>query len=310
MYGEAIERSFRIVWRRPYLWLLGVLGGVTAASTGVSSSSPMPRGTSPAPLSMTAFARQLAETVSVPLLVVSGALVLIVLVRSIVGCALQPALIHAAAEHDADRPSDLRSAWHAGLACFWRYLWFSLLTLAIQIIAFVPFLALLGAGLAALLLGSRSNRPAAILLLAFSLPVLAVTIAFLVWFSVLVQLAMRAIALEGRGPLGALWRAEHLFRKLIGPVLLFWVISIGLGLALGLVVGFVTIALGIPGDLMVGIGAAEASQTIVTIGLAISVLVALVTLGIQGLLGTALSVYWTVAFRRLAARLPVPVPAS
>ncbi|MFZ0214988.1 MAG: hypothetical protein WAM30_03505, partial [Candidatus Dormiibacterota bacterium] len=176
--------------------------------------------------------------------------------------------------------------------------------------AFVPFLALLGAGLAALLLGSRSNRPAAILLLAFSLPVLAVTIAFLVWFSVLVQLAMRAIALEGRGPLGALWRAEHLFRKLIGPVLLFWVISIGLGLALGLVVGFVTIALGIPGDLMVGIGAAEASQTIVTIGLAISVLVALVTLGIQGLLGTALSVYWTVAFRRLAARLPVPVPAS
>src|ERR1051326_9345720 len=45
-YGQLIIRSFSVVWRHPYLWLLALLGGADVGTNGFSSSFRAPGTTS------------------------------------------------------------------------------------------------------------------------------------------------------------------------------------------------------------------------------------------------------------------------
>src|SRR5437016_9101677 len=120
-YGQLISRSLSIVWRRRYLWLLAILGGADVGG-GFGTSFPNPstfRGGAPG--ATTAGGGVMPAPAGQFLVDYSGLVVAIVAIALVVAlgwfllsCVTTGALIRASAEHDAERPFALGSAWRAG----------------------------------------------------------------------------------------------------------------------------------------------------------------------------------------------------
>jgi hypothetical protein len=120
-YDEIMSRAWAIVWRHSYLWLLGLLGGGEASLSplgfGPFEPNLRPSGNAPGPLPLGTISAQVTNWLSthVTLLVGLAALLfLYLLAYFVLSCVTTPALIRAAAEHDADRIFGSRLAWQVG----------------------------------------------------------------------------------------------------------------------------------------------------------------------------------------------------
>src|SRR5262245_8493008 len=142
-YGELITRSFQIVWRHRYLWLLAILGGADLNQAGFNASYSQSTQTAGSyPAQVTQF---LHDHLGVILAGVSLAVVF-ALVYFLLSCVTTGALVRASAEHDAERPFGFGLAWRVGLGRFWSILGLRLLGILIVlvILAVLVLLALFG----------------------------------------------------------------------------------------------------------------------------------------------------------------------
>lgn len=316
-YGELITRSFSIVWRWKYLWLLAVLGGADVTAGGFAgnfgnrgvrpapSTGPvLPGGGAPgpAPWQVSQFLQD-----HLALLVLSGALVLVLALAWLaLSCVTTGALVRASAEHDAERRFGLGAAWRSGLGTFWPIVGLRLVgvLLALLAAAVIGLLVVLGV---ASYLDARPGALAAVV--AVGVVVAPALLVAAVVVGIAFILAVRAVVLEQRGPLAALGRALQLLRRRPGRVLLVWLLQVALGLGAGLaiviaVAPVVLLALALVAAAAVTGGAVAAA--LVAVPLAVLALAVLVVAG--GLAGAYLSTFWTLAFRRMELEAAAPAP--
>jgi hypothetical protein len=304
-YGEIISRSFTIMWRHRYLWLLAVLGGADVGG-GFSGGNPASVGNLGNASSGAPDPRQFLQD-NLGAIVVIGVLVLLVfLVLLILSCVTTGALVRASAEHDAERPFGLGMAWRAALGTFWPILLLRLigLILVVVVVAVIGTFVLLG------FVTYSSGSPGA-LAGVISLGILA-GIALVV-LSVLVGLvfilATRAIVLEQRGAVAGLVRGFQLLRARLGRTLLAWLVQVAVGVGAGIVVGVVfLIAFGIAAIPIAAAYFAAGITTAVLVGIPVGLVVLAILLLVTAMNGAYFSTFWTLAFRRLELETP-PAPA-
>jgi hypothetical protein len=304
-YGEVIQRSLSIFWRRRYIWILGALGGGESvgggfgnfgvAGQGQGGTPDTSSGTLPDQLS-TQFGQWFVA--DLPLLGALLALLgLFLVVYVILSCISVGAAVRAAAEHDAERPFDLRLAWRAGRQTFLPILGLRLL----GVLAALPAVALVG-GLVALatisaINGSSDGIVTAVLAGVVLVPllVLAAIVLGLVWI-----LAIRSIVLEQRGIGGALRRGFEQLAHRTGRVALLWLIALGVGILLGLAAGIAAGLLLIPFlAILAAVYAAVGLDAALTAGAVLLFVYIVAVVFLNGAVGSFLTTYWTVAFRRL-----------
>jgi hypothetical protein len=308
-YGLLITRSFTIIWRYKYLWLLGALGGGEGVSaynptSNLGSSFQNRGGGGPA-------AGQAASWLSAaaPWLVVLGVLLLLLLIAYFfVSCISTGALVRATAEHDAERPFDLRLAWQTGLGTF-----VPILALRLLVLLFVVVVVLLLGGLIALGVVSIVNQQGAAAALAFVVAALLLLLLIPIGIGagIAVALATRAIVLEQLGAIAALERGFRLLFGRLGRVLLVWLLSIALGIGASLVLGLALVVVGVPLALLgLAVYAAGGLGAALSAGTVLLFLFTIVSILASGAVGSYLSAYWTLAFRRFEIDVPPPTPPA
>jgi hypothetical protein len=313
-YGQLTTRSFSIMWRYRYLWLLAILGGADVGtcgggfngSVGNRTGGTTEGGTG----SSSAAAQQVAQFIQDNLGLIVTLLVLVLVLALawfLLSCVTTGALVRASAEHDAERPYRLGLAWRAGLQTFWSILGLRLIGLALGLVvlAVIGLLVLLGVLAYG---GGQSGALVAVVVVGVMFVIALVPAAILAGIAFIV--ATRSVVLEQRGAVAALGRALRLLRARLGRALLVWLIQVGLGLAaaIAILIPLLIVVL-VLGALVVGVGLAAGPVPAIVVGVPIGlvVLAALVVLG--GMSGTYLSTYWTLAFRRMELDVPRP-PAS
>lgn len=222
---------------------------------------------------------------------------LVFLLLFLFSCVAQPALVRASAEHDADRPYSLGPALRFGLTAFWPMLGLKLLALAFGLVVLLLFGLLILGGWTSVAAGNYGGLAAAIVV-GVLLGLLLIPVAIV--FSVVYILAVRAIALDSKGPIGALGESVRLVRRRLGRVALLWLIMLGVEIGIGVALALVLVVLLIPLGPLVFAGYAIAHTGGLIAGLAVAALLFLpIALVAGGAAGAYTSTYWTLAYRRL-----------
>jgi hypothetical protein len=306
-YGLLITRSFTIIWRYRYLWLLGALGG----GEGVGAYNPVTnlgssfqnRGGGPPSGQVTSWL-----TVGLPLIIGLGTLLLLLLIAYFfVSCITYGATVRAAAEHDAERPFDLTLAWQAGVGTFAPILLLRLLVLLLWLVV-----VLVVGGLIALGVVSVVNQQGAVATLAFVVGslLLLLLIPIAIAVGIAVQLATRAIVLEQLGTMAAIERGFRLLFGRLGRVLLVWLLSIPLGIAAGLLLVILLTVAGLPLVALAALAFATGGvAALLTVAVFLLFLYTVASILAGGAVGSYLTTYWTLAFRRLELDIP-PAPVQ
>lgn len=304
-YGEVIGRSFEIFRRHRYLWFLGALGGGEATAVGPFGFFGSSRGANLVSAGQDGSVGQVTRWLSgsVPLLTVLGVLLaLFVVAYVLVSCAATGALVQAAAEHDSGHPCGRRTAWEAGRRSFLSIVGIRLLAFLLALVAAGAVVGLVVAGALSAVDDQVTGAAVAFVLAGLFVLVLVPTS---VGFSIAVRLATRAAVLERLGTFRALGRGLGLLFGYGGQVLLVWLIGIALGIAVGLVASVAAALLAVPfGLAALAVYDSSGLAALLTVG-SILLLVFLVAAALlAGGATSYLSVYWTLAFRRMDLDAP------
>lgn len=304
-FGQLVTRSFSILLRHPYLWLLAILGGADVGAWGyigpAHSASMSGTPSEPGRLTLGELAPQVPHYVQDHLRVSAALLGILLLVGTVwllLSCIATGALVRASAEHDAERPFRLRLAWRAGLRAFTSVIGLRLL----RLMWFLGVLALSG-GL--VLLGHLGSTVPQTKIVAASIALGVLAVLVLLVLSVPVRIAIilgtRSVVLEQCDAIAALRDAVRIMRAQFGGVLFLWVLQIGLGLlaALILAIPVVTLLLLVSAILYVFLLVAPNPTAAIALVLGVGVAFLINVVVVAAMIGTYLSTYWTLAFRRM-----------
>lgn len=295
-YGDLITRSFSVVWGHKYLWLLAVFGG---ADVGDS-----PFGVVWAATFGFNFVSQVMPPSPWPIRL--GILLVLVIGSFMITCATTGALVRASAEHDALRPFSLGLAWRAGLGALssifglrmlqllWVVLWASSAVTAIGVL--VP--------LGVLAYQHHQNVALAVVIVAGLELVVAAAAAWILGGLAFI-LAIRAVVLEESGPIRALRRGVQLMRARPGRVVVLWLLQIALGFAGSSLQSLILLpAILVAAALVAAAGVAIGVVAAVALGIPFGLALLGAAILLYAILEGYLSIYWTLAFRRLEMDSP------
>jgi hypothetical protein len=314
-YGEVVQRSLLVFWRHRYLWLLGALGGgesvggafgnLGVAGQGPGGTSDTGTGSLPDQLSTQFGQWFLAD---LPLLAaLLGLLGLFLVAYFFLSCVSVGATVRAAAEHDAERPFGLGPAWRAGRQTFIPILGLRLLGLLIALPAVAVIAGIVALATVSAINGSADGIVTASLAAVILLPLVALAALVL---GVAWTLATRSIVLEQQGVGGALRRAFGQLTRRPGRVALVWLIALGSGIFSGLAAGIAAGVLLLPFVAVLAATYATAGvDAALSAGAVMLLLYIVAVVFLNGAVGSFLTTYWTVAFRRLDLDTSPAVPS-
>jgi hypothetical protein len=305
-YWEIVTRSFKISWRHKYLWLLALFAGESGGGFNFNSGSftpPGSNGSNKAP-DLNAINQQVLPWLAhnSGLIVAAAAIFILMAIAFFVLAAVcEGAVVRAAAEHDAERPFGLGMAWRTGRATMGAMIRFRLLVLVLGLPVLIVF-ALLAIGLVAAI--ARNNAAAIAVLVLIGVLFILATIVFVVALTFVNRLGARAVVLEQIGATAALGRGYRLLRKRLGRVLLVWLLSVAVGIALGICVAIAGAVLVVPA-VVIGFAAYASGSSAWWLVIVLAALILLpIFLVISAFLAAQSSTYWTLAFRRLEIDQP------
>lgn len=305
-YWDIVVRSFRIPWRHKYLWLLAFFSGEGGAGFSFSYSQPAPRGRNGNP-DFAAVQQQVTDWVSnnIGLIVTLTALsILLVIALFVLAALCEGALVRGSAEHDAERPFGLGLAWRTGRATMGTIIRFRLLLLALALPVVVAFLAIF-AGFVFAILGGNVGALIGLVVIIFVVALAAIP--YLIYLTFLDRLGTRTAVLEQVRAVAAIRRAHRLIFKRLGRIMLVWLISIAVGIVMGIAFLIAALILVIP-LFIGGLAAYSSGLPLLWLVIVLAVLVALpIILVAEAFVVAVGSTYWTVAFRRLDID-PLPTP--
>ena len=303
-YGEVIERSLSIFWRRRYIWLLGALGGGESVGGGFGNFGVAGQSPGTSDTATGAVPDQLSSQfgqwfmADLPLLVALLVLLGLFLVAYFfLSCATAGAGIRAAAEHDAERPFDLGLAWRAGRQTFLPILGLRLLGVLVAL----PGLALAGGLLLLAVTSALHGRADGIVIAGLAAIVLVPVVGLAaIVLGVVWTLATRSIVLEQLGVGGAVRRGIDQVLRRFSRIALLWVIALGVGIFCGLAGGIAAGVLLLPFLATLAVTYATAGvDAALTAGAVLLTLYIVAVVFLNGALGSFLTTYWTIAYRRL-----------
>jgi len=305
-YENLLTRSFAILRRKPWLWLLALLAGETSSGGGggggvnfqVTERRPAPD-LSWVPQWLADRAGLIAE--------IALAVLVVALAWFLVSCVASGALVGAVARIDAGGPITLGAARRIGVAAFRRVL---ALKLLLAVAFLVPALLLLIPPLA----GSRGGTRGLLSGVFIDLPLLFALIywaAFLGWFS---PLALRACVLDQLGARPALTAAWALLKRRFHRIALTTVVFLGVGFGIGILSSVLFALLEAPflATLVAEVSQGRWAELTGTVLLWLAIL-SPVSLAISSLVGAYFAIAWTLAYRRFDVEgepaEPPPLPA-
>ena len=257
-YGKLIKKSFTLVWKNRFLWILGIFAGGSGVSFmnfgGYSGGGGgdweeikegIPGDAAQSALDSSSFGQVLgaqADSISAVATIILIVLILaLVLLLTYICITSKGALVLGAGELEEDKPATLGSSWAMGQKYFWRRLGMSLLVslaiLAALIILSIPIivLAIFELTIPAIILGI-------LFLIPFCLAIL--------YFSLFFPYAERIFFLENKSVLNSLKEGFTFFNKNWMVAVLIYLISGGIGIGVGVAM---FISFGIVGLILFGI---------------------------------------------------------
>lgn len=308
-YENLLNRAARIVWRRPWLWLLALLAGETYSGGGGGGNTTSfqrfgsPNQAAPALPDLGWVPQWLTDRAG---LIIEGVALLAVLafLWFLLSCAATGALIATVDRVNAGESVSFGAAWRMGLRSFWRVLGLKLL---VGVLVLLPLLLLAVAPLVGLAAGGSAPLKGLLL----DLPLVFVYLFWVTFVGWLAILAVRACILDRARPVASLrtgfriWKERFPRVALTGVIL--WLAGIGIGLVLQLVLALVTAPF--LASLFDEIASGRWSQVPGTLGLALLVAVP-VSAALSSAAGAWYATVWTVAYRRFEFEglVPEPVP--
>ncbi|HEV2029188.1 MAG TPA: hypothetical protein VGS16_11770 [Candidatus Dormibacteraeota bacterium] len=304
-YWELVTRSFRISWRHKYLWLLALFAGESGGSASFNYPSTPSGTTGRGSLPDVGAINQQAShwlTDNIGLIVgVSVVIVLIAIAFFVLAAVCEGAVVRAAAEHDAERPFGLGWAWRAGTATMGAIIRFRLLLIALALPLLVVFVVLALGFVGAI---GGQNGALIVVLVLFGIVFTLAAVPYVILLFFLDRLGTRALVLEQLGAMAALRRGYTLVTKRLGRLLLVGLLSIAVGIAVGICFAIAGLMLIVPAALItVAAYASGSSEWGLVIVLAVLILLP-IFLVISAFLEAQGSTYWTLAFRRLEIDRP------
>jgi hypothetical protein len=315
---DVVWRSFRISWRYKYLWLIALFSGEGGGSFGSSGGGGGSGGggagggsQAPGQIDTTAvqdqITRFLSEYAGLIVALVVAWLVLVV-IFFILSAICEGATIRASAEHDAERPWGLRLSWQAGLHTLWPIVRFRLLLFALGLpLALLAIAVVVGTIIAIV---NQSGVAVVPLVIGGLLLVLA-GIPYAIYLFFLDRLGSRALVLEQLGAVASIARGHRLLFKRFGRTLIVWLLSIAVGIVVGIAAACLLAVIFVPLLIIGGVATANNSDLPVALIVIGAVLLIPLSLVVGGFLSAQSATYWTLAFRRLdldAVPLPSPPP--
>ena len=303
-FENLLTRSFAIVRRKPWLWLLAFLAGQTSSAGGGSGGSSFQVQSRAPGSSLPDFSWLPQWLIDRELLFVEiGIAVLLVsLAWFLVSCVASGALVGAVARLDGGEPMTFGAAWRFGVASFGRVLAFKLLLL----LAFLlPALLLVVPLLLGLLGGSRG------LVIGFGLdlPLLFAYFYWAIFIGWLSELALRVCVLEKLGAWAAFAAAWALLQRRFHRVALTTVVFIGVGFGIGILTSVIFALVQAPflGPLTVDAVDGRWSELGGTLAIAAAILIP-VSFAVSSAVGAYFATAWTLAYRRFDFDGQVPEP--
>jgi len=253
-YGQILSRSWRITWNNKFLWVLGFLAALTRISSNTSSYQSSSSDFNPENID------QIIQG-TVLLLGLCCFFLIIGLVIWLLSLIAKGGLITAVSQIDNGEQVTLGEAFRAGMARIWSLI-------GMHLLLYLPFILIVSAAIAVtvtlfagtgITAASWTDEPSAVgdtLVATFGIFFLCfcvllcglILLAFLLQF--INAFAYRGIMLRGMGAVASLSHGWQVFRANLGEVLLlsilFFVISLGFGILVGIVLLPLSLVLIVP----------------------------------------------------------------
>ena len=244
-YGKVLTRAWEITWRWKALWLLGFLAalgraGGTSGNTGYSfDEGDMPYYVDQVP----------PELVGLILAFLCLAVIIAIAIW-VVSVIARAGLIAGVQQVEDEGAMTFGSAWRVGVSRFWTVFGIGILA-AIPLFLAVIVGAIVLAGLiagGALLPSSEGGKIAGIVIPSVFCggTFCCLMIILGVVLGQIRVYAERAAVLEGLGWIDAFKRGWDVLKSNLGPTILYWLIFLGLGIIVGVIVFVVAMAFILP----------------------------------------------------------------
>jgi len=313
-YGWVLKRAWEITWKFKGLWVLGILascssgGGGGGGGGGSSGSSYQFSGESdPRIVQFQRWIESIPSETWIAIAVIAGIAIFVVgLVALALGVIGQGGLIAGFNQAENNGTVTLGEAFRIGKANFWRLVgvrivfWLGGVLLALAIVAVVAMIAIgtMGIGLLCLL------------------PLLCLLIPAGALVGVYVMLTQVALVTEGLGVSDSFRRSWEVLKQNLGPFIVIGLILLFGSLVIGLVMALPLIAAVLPAAAGLAFGTDQSTTTgLVTAGLCLVVYLPLMIVA-NGVLQTYVTGVWTLSFRQLTGRargvlaIPAVVPPA
>jgi len=308
-YGDLLSSAWRITWRHKYLWIFGLFAsgsaGCSIGGGGPNFSAPsenFPTLDDPAGSidQVVGFLNTHWALIGVIIL----ASILMGLILFVISVISTGGLVSGSADaYEGSGGSGLGQAWSEGVSSFWRLLGMWITVFIAVGLAVLAVIAVIGVPLVLVISSAEGvSWPAVVLIILAVLVFIALAIPAGIALQICVNWATRSIILGKSGVFASLRHGWSIFRHNIGSSLLVWVISVGLGVAVGLVVNATVIAAAIPVIFgFMPLLAAKGPILWVVVGL-VSLIVLAGSILAKATLTTYFSSYWTIAYLKLTTR--------
>jgi len=299
-YTSILKRAWTVTWRFKILWLFGLFAGAGTGGGGGNGGGTNTRSGAPFGNDTAAVTRFLEQNAAI--LILAGLAILVLgLVWFVVGVAARGGLIHLVNEAEEGREVRAGDGWSVGFHKWGR-------VFGVQFLAGLPLLIMalvVGVAAAVALVGvfssgqpldSATSAVAGMFVSGCCFLVVFGMIAIVlgVVLGIVAELALRYAVLEDRFVIESLKLGWRDLRSKRGAFLMF-AIMFGVGIAYGILVAVVAVALMLPGILAIMAG-----------GVAVGGLMVLVAALILALPAAIYSTFyhaaWTIFFRKMTGR--------
>lgn len=324
-FGEVLKKSWKIVWKFKVLWIFGILAGCGTGGggsyynntyrTGTSGSGTTPTLPPGFESAMLKFFQWFANPAVIAVFI--SVIRIIVILSIFLGTIGQIGLIKGAMQADegAERLT-FGGLWKDSAPYFWRMFGLSLLIgIPLFIIVFVIAISFILMIMPLSRSGGGSGDTAVLILLPVLCALFCVVMLLSIVISFVAVQARNAIIIENQTIPGSLQRGWEVLTKNLGPILIVWVILLGIGLAAGIVIALPILIILVPIFIsMMNSTGTFAVTPLIIAGLCI-VAYTPISLVARGILLAYTQAVWTLTYLRLTKpkqeeQTPIALPAN
>jgi hypothetical protein len=282
-YGGLVKRALDIMWKFKYLWIFGFF--LEFGSGGGGGMGRLPDGFDRCEMPLgDLFGRISLVSIIIPLILIALVVFVLFVILYVIS---QGGLIYCVSRIESGEKPTLRDGWHAGVANFWRILGIAVLMI---ICVFAAALLSLGPLVGLIIINKILGLLSAMVLI----PLFMVLIVAIALISIY---AYRACIIGGKGVFDSIAGGWEMLKGNLGKTLIVALISIGSTIVY--IIGFLMVGffLALP---FIVLGAIN-----LFLGIALGVIVGLIYIAVaSGAWGAYIDSFWTLAFLELKKLKP------